>query len=287
MRAMGDNAQPRPPIPRHLLYVAAVVIVLTVTAVVALLVWGPAPQPLSYHRFKDGRSLLGLPNALNVLSNLPFLLVGVWGLWFVLFLPKPRGESANPFRYTSERWPFVVLFSGVALTGFGSSYYHLAPNNDRLVWDRLPMAMGFMGLIAAMISEFISRRLGSWLLGPLVALGVFSVLHWHWTEQRGQGDLRLYGFIQFYSLFLVVVMPLLFPARYTRVADWYISVGWYALAKVCEAADGPIYAALGGFVSGHTLKHLLGAVSTYWILHMLENRRPLSGPAAQSPLAPS
>jgi hypothetical protein len=275
MRAMGDSAQPRPRIPRSLLYVGVAAGSLTVTAIVVLIVHGPAPQPLSYHGFKDDRTLFGLPNALNVLSNLPFLLVGVWGLWFVLFAKAGGGA----FQYSSERWPFAVLFLGVALTCFGSSYYHLDPNNDRLVWDRLPMAMGFMGLIAAMISEFISRRLGAWLLGPLVALGIFSVLHWHWTEQGGQGDMRLYLFIQGYSVFLVVVMPLLFRPRYTRVADWYISVGWYALAKVFEARDSWIYTLLDGVVSGHTLKHLLGAVSTYWILRMLEKRRPLEAPA--------
>jgi hypothetical protein len=220
-----------------------------------------------------------VPNALNVLSNVPFLLVGLRGLWYLLFgdgSQASRVASApGGWRQPTERWAFVLMFVGVALTGFGSTYYHLQPNNDRLVWDRLPMALGFMGLIVAMMAERISVRLAGWLLLPLAVIGVASVLQWHWTEQHACGDLRLYFFIQGYSLFFVLVTPLLFPPRYTRTADWYIGLGWYVLAKACEFLDGPIYSTTASIVSGHTLKHLFGAVSTYWLLRMLMLRRPL------------
>jgi hypothetical protein len=137
------------------------------------------------------------------------------------------------------------------------------------------MSLGFMGLIVAMIAERISSRLAGILLVPLALVGVGSVLQWHWTEQLGQGDLRLFYFVQGYSLYLVLVTPLLFPPRYTRTADWYIALGWYVLAKICEALDGRIYSLTGEAISGHTLKHLLGAVSTFWLLRMLVLRRPL------------
>jgi hypothetical protein len=259
--------------PRALIVRALPVVALGLIACTILLFIGRQPQDLSYHGFKDDRTLFGVPNALNVLSNVPFLAAGAWGLWYLL-----AGEGSQPgraFREPIERWPFVAMFAGVALTGFGSSYYHLRPDNDRLVWDRLPMAVGFMGLIDALITERISRRLGMWLLAPLLAVGVGSVWQWHWTEQHGRGDLRLYYFVQGYALFFVLLVPLLYPPRYTRTADWYIALGCYALAKACEVLDGPIYAALGDVLSGHTLKHLLGAFSTYWILHMLRARRPL------------
>jgi hypothetical protein len=167
------------------------------------------------------------------------------------------------------------LFIGVFLTGFGSSYYHLRPDNERLVWDRIPMALGFMGLVTALMAERISARLAGWLLTPFALNGVASVWCWHWTEEQGRGDLRLYYWVQGYALFFVLVAPLLFPPRYTRTADWYIALAWYLLAKVCESLDGQIYNATGEIVSGHTLKHLLGALSIYWLLRMLKSRRPI------------
>jgi hypothetical protein len=278
---MSDLAPNRRLSPRELTLRALPVGAIGVAALAILfLAAHRMPQALSYHRFKDDRTLLGVPNALNVLSNVPFLLVGAWGLWYLLI-----GQGSQASRVASapggwlepaERWAFVLMFLGVFLTGFGSTYYHLQPDNDRLVWDRLPMALGFMGLIVAMVAERISVRLAGWLLVPLAAIGVGSVLQWHWTEQHDRGDMRLYAFVQGYALFFVLVTPLLFPPRYTRTADWYIGIGWYALAKACESLDGRIYSDTGGIVSGHTLKHLLGAVSTYWLLRMLMLRRPLN-----------
>src|SRR5215471_18325463 len=126
----------------------------------------PIPQDLNYHAFADDRTMLGVPNFLNVASNLPFFVVGVLGLWLLL-----RHDAVVPDRpvlEAVERWPFLVFFAGVLLTGIGSSYYHLAPGNDRLVWDRLPITIAFMGFFAAMIGERIDVRAGAWLLGPLL-----------------------------------------------------------------------------------------------------------------------
>lgn len=278
---MSDPALDRRFSPRDGLLRALPIVLIGLTALAILLVLSPMPQSQRYHDFKDSRTYLGVPNALNVLSNVPFLLVGLWGLWYLMI-----GGGARPgraWRAPAEQWAFVLMFLGVALTGFGSTYYHLDPDNPRLVWDRLPMALGFMGLIVAMIAERISVRLANWLLLPLASVGVGSVLHWHWTEEHERGDMRLYVFIQGYALFFVLVTPLLYPPRYTRTADWYIGLGWYLLAKACEALDGPIYTATGAIISGHTLKHLLGAVSTYWLLRMLMLRRPL--PLANPPHA--
>src|SRR5262249_29426249 len=124
------------------------------------------PQDLSYHAFADDRTMLGVPNFLNVASNLPFLVVGVLGLRLLLRLDAVRPDG--PVLERAERWPLLVLFVGVLLTAFGSAYYHLAPDNERLVWDRLPMTVAFMGFFASMIGERISVRAGSWLLWPLV-----------------------------------------------------------------------------------------------------------------------
>jgi hypothetical protein len=234
----------------------------------------PIPQPQSYHAFADYRTMLGVPNFLNVVSNLPFLVVGVLGL--MLLLRQDSVGHEGPVRERPERWPLVVLFTGTFLTAFGSAYYHLAPDNDRLVWDRLPMTVAFMGFFASMIGERISVQAGAWLLWPLVWLGFASVLNWHIGEGRGAGDLRLYGFVQFYPLVTIPLMMCLFPPRYTRSRDVIIALGWYLLAKVLEAGpvDHGIYE-LGHVVSGHTLKHLSAALGAGSLFLMIKHRRSI------------
>jgi hypothetical protein len=233
----------------------------------------PIPQDLRFHAFADDRTMLGVPNFLNVVSNLPFLVVGVLGLGIVLGKNAvgPAGAVLTP----TERWPLVVLFLGVILTAFGSSWYHLDPTNDRLVWDRMPMTIAFMGFFAVTIGERIGPRAGTWLLGPLVWLGIASVVNWHITEQRDAGDLRLYGFVQFYPMVTIPLMLYFFPPRYTRAADVLIALAWYLLAKFLEIGlvDHGIYN-LGNLVSGHTLKHLAAAAGTYWLYRMVRYRRP-------------
>jgi hypothetical protein len=243
-----------------------------VIAVVALvfLLLPRIPQPQAYHHFADRRSFLGIPNFGDVVSNLPFAAVGLWGLLFVLRL-KPDDRR---FLDARERWPYLLVFAGLLLTAFGSAFYHLAPDNARLVWDRLPMTVVFMSMVAAVIAERISMRAGLWLLPALLALGAGSVLQWYESELQGLGDLRLYAAVQVCSA-LVLLMALLFPPRYTRGSDLAVVVGWYALAKLLETFDLAIFHALGGAVSGHTLKHLAAAMAGYWILRMVQRRTPV------------
>ncbi len=229
-------------------------------------------QDASYHRFADERTLLGIPNCLNVVSNVPFVIVGMLGLWFIFSVSPTSGT----FISRAERWPFVCLFIGVGLTGFGSSYYHWAPDNQRLVWDRLPMSIAFMSFFASTIAERISLKAGIRLLVPLLILGAGSVWYWRWTEEQGSGDLRLYGVVQFYPLAVIPIMLILFPPRYTGTGYIWGTLGWYVLAKLLEThtLDRGILEA-GNIVSGHTLKHLAAATGAYWILRMLQVRRPV------------
>lgn len=232
----------------------------------------PIAQDTAYHSFADQRALLGVPHLLNVISNAPFLLVGALGLIFVLRQGSRRETGA--FMDPWERWPFLALFAGVGLTGFGSAYYHLAPTSPTLFWDRLPMTMAFMSFFTFIIAERISLRAGRRLFLLLLAAGVGSVVYWHVGELRGAGDLRFYGLVQFFPLAAIPLMLLFFPPRYTRTADLFAVVGWYVLAKIFEVFDGQIFA-LGGLVSGHTLKHLASAMAAYWILRMVRTRRPM------------
>jgi hypothetical protein len=169
-----------------------------------------------------------------------------------------------------------MVFGGLLLTAVGSSYYHLHPNNTTLAWDRLPMTVVFMALVAAVIAERINVRLGVSLLPFLLLAGITSVLQWYFSEVRGAGDLRFYAFLQVYSA-LVLLIALLFPARYSRSSDFAIVVGFYALAKVLETSDKDIFR-VGHVVSGHTLKHLAAAMAGYWILRMIRLRQPISTP---------
>lgn len=246
----------------------------------------PVAQDPAYHHFADQRPLLRVPNFLNVASNLPFLLIGALGLAFLLRDRRAGGPSA--FAVPGDRQPYWPFFTGVALTGLGSAYYHWRPDNATLFWDRLPMTVAFMGLLASVIGERVSRRAGQRLLWPLLVAGVGSTLYWHLGELRGMGDLRPYGLVQFGSMVLIPLILVLFPARYTGTAYLWMSLGWYALAKAFEYFDHGLLALTG--VSGHTWKHLASAASAYWVLRMLARRRPLApredpagGPIAASP----
>lgn len=231
----------------------------------------PIPQPLEYHQFADQRSYFGIPNFFNVVSNGAFLLVGMAGLGFLL---RPNGVRACAFVEPSERWPYLILFLNVTLVCIGSAYYHLAPDNERLMWDRLPIALGIMALLGAALSERVSAKAGLRLLPALVAIGVGSVMHWQWSEQRGASNLNFYIVVQFYSLLVICLLGIYFRSRYSRGADIYIALGFYGIAKLAEIGDRSIYG-LGQVISGHTIKHLLAAGSLYWILRMLRKRRPL------------
>jgi hypothetical protein len=225
------------------------------------------PQPQSYHNFADQRPWLGIANFGDVASNVLFAIFGIWGLLFL------ASKSSNAkFVEQRERWPYWFIFLGMLWTAFGSGYYHLAPSNARLVWDRLPMTVVFMPLVAAMIMERLSVSWGLRLFPVLLAVGVGSVIQWDLSELRGAGDLRFYGAVQLYSVLAVLILFFV-PSRYTRNSD----IGWvivlYVLAKILETADRVIFD-FGRIVSGHTLKHLAAGMSAYYMLRMLQNREP-------------
>ena len=235
-----------------------IVLLVTFVTLAAIFFLPPIPQSLSFHHFADDRSLWGIPNFGNVASNLPFLIIGIVGL-----LTVARAAVSRAIRVT-----YIVLFLGVLLTGFGSAYYHWCPNNDTLVWDRIPMTIVFMSLLAATVTELVSRPLGIGLLLPLVAAGVGSVLWWHYTESFEKGDLRFYGWVQFYPMLAIPLILWLYytPAVKAILPSLIWIVVWYAFAKVLEQLDYPIYHVLG--ISGHSLKHLAAAVSTGYFVRL-------------------
>ncbi|HKG90554.1 MAG TPA: hypothetical protein VKA84_01610 [Gemmatimonadaceae bacterium] len=251
---------------------ARVIFLIALTAVCALIaaVLPRIPQDPKYYQFADHRAFLGVPNFFDVASNAGFLVVGVLGLALLA-----RGRSAL-FADPRERAPYWVFFASIALVSLGSTYHHLAPDVYRLFWDRLPMAVAFVAFLAAVVAERVSVTAGARLLWPLVLLGAGSTIYWRWTEQQGAGDLRLYGFVQFFPLLAVPLIALLFPSRYTRGGDLWLVLLLYGLAKLAELLDPQILAGTGGAVSGHTLKHVLAAWALVWVVRSLRERRAVA-----------
>jgi hypothetical protein len=253
--------------------------VLGLFALSSLLFVAPFPQDTTYHNFADQRTLWNIPHALNVLSNIPFVIFGLCGLVWLL---SKRGRSLGEhFLYRWEWWASILLFIFVTLTGVGSAYYHANPNNDTLYWDRLPLTVVFMTFFVLVFAERVAPKIGPWLLWPCIAFGFFGVTYWHWTEMHGAGDVRVYALVQFFPLLALPIILLLFPPRYTGTAALWGVLAWYGLAKILELLDRAIYTG-NGVVSGHTLKHLVAALGGLWLLLLLQRRRPLNQEAVVS-----
>ncbi len=213
-------------------------------AVVAM--FKPIPQPQSYHQFADQRTIFGIVHGMDVLSNATFLISGLLGLWFVLRTGKTLDAGT--------RWAFAILFFGLLLTSAGSAYYHLDPDNQRLVFDRLPMIVAMAGCVGAVVADRFGGTT-AWAITALLAIGLWTVHHWSVSEELGQGDLRWYALYQGLIILVGALLLVLFPSRNGATPAFVIAVAGNIAAKVFELLDKPIYS-LGGIVSGHTLKHL-------------------------------
>ncbi|HEV8096367.1 MAG TPA: ceramidase domain-containing protein [Burkholderiales bacterium] len=218
----------------------------------------PIHQDTIYHRFADQRELLGVPHLFDVASNIAFLIIGVAGILLC------AGRRRPPL---AASWS--TLFVGTALVFLGSSYYHWQPSNETLLWDRLPMTVGFMALFVALLAEHMGERLERLLLAPAVALGVASALWWHFTD-----DLRFYFWVQFTPLVCIPLVLAMYRGRYTHRAYLLYALGFYVCAKLTEVWDHQIFALTSNVISGHTLKHLLAAAAVFAILLMLDRREP-------------
>lgn len=253
----------------------AILLALMLAGLAGLLLLDPIAQDPAYHLFADTRTFFGIPNFNDVVSNAGFALVGMLGL-----IAVAGARRHVLFVRACDARPYLAFFAGVALVSLGSAWYHLAPSTERLLWDRLPMSIAFMALAAAVVADRIHARAGNgWLLLVLVLLGLASLLYWHVTERLGRGDLRFYGFVQFYPLILFPLVAWLFP-RHRYVSNRYLLLifAWYALSKIMEFLDAQVFNLFGNTVSGHTLKHLAAAASAFVVFMMLMSRPRGEGP---------
>ena len=213
------------------------------------------PQDPSYHDFVDHRTIFGITNFWNVVSNIPFMVLGILG---VLVRTNEK-----------ERRFWWAFFCGVFLIGIGSGYYHLDPSNSTLAWDRLPMTIAFMSFFGFIVYERLNRKLGLMLLPVLLVLGAGSIWYWMHTESMGAGDLRPYALVQFGLFLWIPIIFWVFPVDFPGTRYFVQVLLWYGLAKLCEHFDAAIYI-LG--ISGHTFKHLASAMAVYMMIRYLRAR---------------
>jgi len=231
----------------------------------------PIPQDPAYHEFADTQRIFSVPNFWNVASNLPFLLVGAWGLTIVREMRQQNNEL---------RPVYAVFFVGVLLTAFGSGFYHIAPANQPLVWDRLPMTIAIGGLFAAVIGEYRSRLMGRRLLVPFLAIGALSVIYWHWTESAYVGDLRPYAIVQFLPIVVVFILLIVRGSASDLTRSLWWMIGFYVFAKIFEHFDAQIHASFP--LSGHTLKHVFAALGPAALAVGLRRRNQDSVPGTEA-----
>lgn len=239
-------------------------------AIAGLWIYGPVAQFSSYHDFADQRRLWGVPHALNVLSNLGFALVGLWGLYRTEWMRALPGLARGAHGYR-------LFLVSLVLTAFGSGYYHLDPNDARLFWDRVPIALASAGLLAAVHAETSPRTPPRDFTWALAAAGVASVVWWTWTARRGTGDLGPYLLMNLMPLVLIPLWQAIHGSPRADRTSFLVAIALYAAAKLAELQDHQIQTLLG-VISGHTLKHLLataaGAVITLRLVKRVEQVEP-------------
>lgn len=223
------------------------IIILPLFALYALV--PPMVQSQAYHHFSDINSMFGIPNFHNVASNLVFIFFSA--IAFKDYFKKPTSYGAAWF----------VFFLGILLVAPGSAYYHYAPSDATLVWDRLPMTIGFMGLVSSLIIDLFNIQKKKTVLILTLILGCYSV--WHWVAFN---DLRLYSWVQLNSILVMLYIALVYKSSVIIKKYLFAAVGFYIAAKYTEAKDVQVDELLG--YSGHSIKHILAGFGVYFLILM-------------------
>lgn len=235
----------------------------TALLVLASLWYGRIEQPQSYHQFGDTRTLLGIPNAFDVLSNLTILAPGLLGLT----LMYQRGNSDYRHHHQFEPVILSTLFAGMVITAFGSMWFHLEPSDATLVWDRLAMTIIMTGYCSLIVSDRFSPSVAQRMHFPLLIFGLITVLFWYFN-----GDLRPYFLFKFQAPILVVILLLWGEESYDRAGDYLVSMFFLLVASILEIGDIFVYETLG-LIGGHALKHISAGIGFYWIMRMIGRRQ--------------
>ena len=237
----------------------------TVITTLVVILAPAVSQDQGYHNFADQRNISGIPHFWNVVTNIPFLVLGITG-FFKIQKQDLTGVLPDLFK------AYLTFFLGLVLTGLGSGYYHLDPSNSTLTGDRMAITISIMSFFVLIFGESISTKTASRLLVPMLFLGLSSVVYWNITEKLGTGDLRFYALVQFLPIFLIPLM-LLFYGSCLSGKKWVLAIILvYCAAKITEIYDHQIYELIG--FSGHSLKHLIASFGAYLFLKGLQVRKP-------------
>ncbi len=237
---------------------------ITVAGIIIIFFLDPIPQNQNYHRFADSNVFLSIANFWNVTSNLPLIIAGLFG--FIATLKNKTSGAASIFPQG-----YVIFFIAVALSGAGSVYYHLKPENQTLLWDRLPIAITFMAFFSIILAEFVSVQFAKKVFYPLIILGISSVLYWIISENMGAGDLRPYILVQFLPLILIPFILLTFKSQSTIDRHIWLILLLYFLAKIFELLDYQIYSVLK-IISGHSLKHIAASIAAIILILAIQKK---------------
>ena len=236
-------------------------IIISFIGIGSLFFIGPIPQDICYHNFSDNRTLFGVTNFWDVVSNIPFIIIGFLGMLYTL--NEEKKKTTFPLFLNC-----FAFFLGIFLTGLGSGYYHLNPTNTTLLWDRLPMTISFMAFFSIIIGDCITTNAGKKSLLPLLSIGFLSIIYWQITEQRGVCDLRFYALVQFLPITLTPLILLLHKSKLDIKTYYWLILLAYVFAKIFEATDVFIFNFLH-LISGHTLKHIIACVAPILFLMAL------------------
>ncbi|MBI99731.1 MAG: hypothetical protein CME67_00755 [Halobacteriovoraceae bacterium] len=204
-----------------------------------------------YHNFADQSTILGIPHFYDVVTNIFFLVVGVMGI---------REHLRSPFSLSK-----LILVIGVLLVAPGSTYYHLLPNNERLLWDRLPMVLGFCSLTTWLLIEYFQIKKEKLLLALLNLVGLVSLAVWVSTE-----DLRFYYWVQLSPVVLLLYLAVFKRSMFQNANLVFGAFAFYVLAKLTETYDEAIFVVIG--LSGHSIKHILAAIAVYFLIKLEINK---------------
>lgn len=220
------------------------------------------------HPFVDSRGWWLIPNALDVLSNLPLMAAGVWGLLVL----RARTMSA------SARQALVVFFVGLVFTGLGSMVYHWAPNAASLVLDRLGMAVTFAGALSLAVAGRVSSAAARCTLGVVMVLALLSAL-----MPLTHGNVLPWLVVQFGGMALIgwTALQKQVPGA-LRVHLWLL-IALYAVAKAFELGDATVFHATGEWISGHSLKHVVAALAAWPVIHAVRQNAAITVPAKKVP----
>ena len=239
---------------------AELALLLAVAALAALAALLPATGlPAGYHDFADQRTLLGLPHALDVLSNLPFAVMGAWGLWWLRRVPLDRLGTA-------QRGLAGLFFIGLMATAFCSSSYHLDPHDAGLCIDRVGMSLAFAGLLGLAAADRISARAGV-ALAALVAVAAPATALVAWLG----GNMTPWAVLQGGGLVLLAALALRRPQPRALGFSIIGVIAFYAVAKALELADAPVFALTQQLISGHSAKHLVAALAAWPVVRALQS----------------